>query len=246
MTERGAPDGDATDDTAASESMEMGAETTVDPSVLHLSPAERNERDISDAEVQAAFLAVARHGDASQKDLRRVDLPTLTLDRQTIEGVDRHAIDLRNASIEGISLRFSTLRLPLRLDGASIGDVVLDEAHIAEPLLAQGAEITGTFDAFETTFSDDVDLEGARFEEAVTIDEATFTDDVSFDDAQFDAAVAARAVEFYGDSNLLDDNTSFTDATFEAAVDFRQADFGFTHFEGVSFRAEAVFQEATF
>jgi len=221
-------------------------DTTVDTSILHLSPAERREQGIDDDDVRAAFLAVARHGDADQKDLRGVTLPTLTLDRQTIAGVDRHAIDLRNATIAGISARFTTVRLPIRLDGATIGDVTLDEAHIEASLSATDAEITGTFDAFETTFADDVAFERARFEGRFDADEAVFTDDVSFDEAVFEGAVEARAAKFYGDSNLLDDNTSFTDVTFASTADFRQADFGFTHFERSTFTDEAVFQEATF
>jgi hypothetical protein len=235
------------DDTAAETDVPgTEADRTVDTSVLHLSPAERTERDISDEEVRAAFLAAARHGDPDQKDLRGVTLPTLTLDKQTIEGVDRHAIDLRNATIAGISATFSTIRLPVRLDGATVGDITLDEAHIEESLSATDAEITGDFDAFETTFAGDVTFERARFDGRFNANEAVFANDVGFDDAVFEGPVEARAAEFYGDSNLLDDNTSFTGVTFNSGTDFRQAEFGFTHFERATFAAEAVFQEATF
>ncbi|MFC7197379.1 pentapeptide repeat-containing protein [Halosimplex aquaticum] len=106
--------------------------------------------------------------------------------------------------------------------------------------------MTGDLSAFETEFAGDVEFPDASFEGRVDLDEATFANDVSFDGATFADEVEARAAEFYGDSNLLDDNTSFTGAAFAARADFRQADFGFTHFERATFAAEATFQEATF
>ncbi|WP_123538007.1 pentapeptide repeat-containing protein [Halosimplex salinum] len=218
----------------------------VDVSVLHLSPAEREERGVDDDEVREAFLAVARHGDADQKDLRGVTLPAIELDRRTLEGVDRHPIDLRNATVQSLSATFATIRLPIRLDGATLGDVTFEEAQVEEALLADGATVTGEFDAFEAHFAGDVEFEGATFEGRFDVDEAVFDNDVSFDGATFRGVVEARAAEFYGDSNLLDDNTSFTGAAFEAGADFRQAEFGFTHFERATFADEATFREAVF
>jgi uncharacterized protein YjbI with pentapeptide repeats len=54
------------------------------------------------------------------------------------------------------------------------------------------------------------------------------------------------AADCYGESNRLDDNTSFDDARFEAPASFRQTDFGFTEFEGVTFQEDAVFTESNF
>jgi len=230
----------------AASAVDGDATEAVDASVLHLSPEERAERGVSDDEVREAFHAVLRAGDAEDKDLRGVTLPAVELDRQTVEGVDRHPVDLRDATIESLSATFATVRLPVRLDGATVGDLTLDEARVEEALLADGARVTGDFDAHEAHFAGDVEFEGAAFEGQFDVDEATFDNDVSFDDATFEAPVAARAVEFYGDSNLLDDNTSFTGAVFEDRVDFRQAEFGFTHFERATFAAEANFQEAAF
>lgn len=217
-----------------------------DSSVLHLTPEERAEQGVSDDEVREAFLAVVREGDGDQKDLQGVTLPAIELDRLTIEGIDRHPVDLRDATIESLSATFATIRVPLRLAGATLGDVTLDEAQVEEAIEADGATVTGDFDAFEAHFAGDVGFEGATFEGHFDVDEATFDNDVTFDGATFQGPVEARAVTFYGDSNLLDDNTSFTDAAFESTADFRQADFEFTHFERVTFADDADFQEASF
>ncbi|ELZ29620.1 hypothetical protein C475_01686 [Halosimplex carlsbadense 2-9-1] len=214
--------------------------------VLHLSPNERAERGIGEEAVREAFLTVVREGDAEAKDLRGVELPAIELNRLTVEGADRHPVDLRGATVESLSATFATIRLPIRLDDATLGDVTLDEAHVEEPVLADGVTVTGDFEAFETEFAGDVAFEGATFEGRFDVDEATFANDVTFDEATFEGVVEARAAEFYGDSNLLDDNTSFTDASFAALADFRQAEFGFTHFERATFAGEANFQEASF
>ncbi len=80
------------------------AGTSVDPSVLHLSPAEREARGITDDEVREAFRAVLVRGTEAQKDLSGVTLPDLSLDRIALESVDRHPVDLSGATIEGLSL----------------------------------------------------------------------------------------------------------------------------------------------
>jgi hypothetical protein len=230
----------------ASDAREPEGGPTAAAEVLHCSPDERAERGIDDDDVREAFLTVVRDGDAETKDLRGVDLPAIELDRLTVEGDDRHPVDLRGATVESLSATFATIRLPIRLDDATVGDVTLDEARVEEALLADGATVTGDFEAFETHFAGDVEFEGATVEGRFDVDESTFDNDVTFDNATFEGGVEARAAEFYGDSNLLDDNTSFTGAAFEGAADFRQAEFGFTHFERATFAGEANFQEATF
>jgi len=222
------------------------ATDAVDASVLHLSPEQRAERGVSDDEVREAFETVLRTGDADEKDLSGVTLPAIELDRQTVEGTDRHPVDLREATIESLSATFATIRLPIRLDGATVGDLTFDEARVEEAVLADGVRVTGDFEAYEAQFAGDVEFEGATFEGRFDVDESVFANDVSFDGATFEGPVEARAAEFYGDSNLLDDNTSFAGAAFEDEVDFRQTEFGFTHFERATFAAEADFQEAVF
>ncbi|QPV64433.1 pentapeptide repeat-containing protein [Halosimplex litoreum] len=225
---------------------DAGGDVEAATEVLRCSPDERAERGVSDDDVRAAFLTVVREGDADAKDLRGVELPAIELDRLTVDGADRHPVDLRGATVASLSARFATIRLPLRLDDATLGDVTFDEAHVEEAVLADGATVTGDFEAFEARFAGDVEFDGATFEGRFDVDESTFANDVTFDGATFDGVVEARAAEFYGDSNLLDDNTSFTGATFADLADFRQAEFGFTHFERATFADEANFQEASF
>jgi len=218
----------------------------VDPEILHLDPATREERGITDEEVREAFLAVVRAGDRDHKDLQGITLPHISLDRQTVEGTDNHPIDLRDATIAGLSAAFATVRVPLRLDGATIGDLTLNNAHFKGGFECPGATVTGEVDAFEARFDGDVDLTDATFEAPTQFEETIFDNDVAFDRATFEAPVAFRLAEFHGDSNLLEDNTSFIGATFADTVDFRQAEFGFMHFEDTTFEAEANFEEVAF
>lgn len=216
-----------------------------DPSVLRLSPAERDERGVTPAEVSAALLAVAREGNAAAKDLRGVTLPAVSLDRVTVEPVDRHPLDLRGAEIESLSAEAAALDLPIRLDDADVGALELDDARIGGDLVGHDATV-GEFSAADATFEQEVEFERATVTGAVDVDGAEFRHDVSFDDSRFEAPVSGRGATFRGDSNLLDDNTSFTGAAFAAPVTFRQAAFGAVHFEEARFEADAGFQSATF
>jgi uncharacterized protein YjbI with pentapeptide repeats len=231
---------------ADAESTDGDSHPAVDTSVLHLSPSERAERGIGADDVREALLAVARHGDADEKDLRGITLPALSLDRLRIDADDRHPLDLRGATIEELSAANARLGVPIRLDDAEIGGVSLDGATVAEPIHADGATFEGTLSAFDATFQDQFEAEEATFRDAVELDEAVFHQDVTFDDATFGGTVSARAGEFYGDSNLFDDNTSFTGATFRAPATFQQTTFGAVHFEEVSFDEQVSFQAVAF
>ncbi|ELY84620.1 pentapeptide repeat-containing protein [Natrinema altunense] len=222
------------------------AGTSVDPSVLHLSPAEREARGITDDEVREAFRAVLVRGTEAQKDLSGVTLPDLSLDRIALESVDRHPVDLSGATIEGLSLTHARVTLPFVLDGATIGSLRLTEAHVEASISCSNATVTGETDLFEARFDDDVTFDGATFEGPVDCDEATFRDDVRFDGTTFDDEVTFRAAECHGDSNHLEDNTTFSGATFRASVTFRETEFGFSMFDGITCDEAAVFQEATF
>ncbi|ELZ07034.1 pentapeptide repeat-containing protein [Natrialba aegyptia] len=227
--------GDAADDPA-----------TVDPSILHLSPAEREARGITDDDVRETFRTVLERGTEDQKDLSGVTLPALALDRTTLESVDRYPVDLSGATIEALSLSHSRVTVPVVLDGATLGSLRVTEAHVETPVSCSDVTVTGETSLFEAQFDNDVAFDGATFEGPVDCDEATFRDDVRFDEATFDDEVTFRAAECHGDSNHLDDNTTFSGATFRSTVSFRETEFGFTMFDDLTCCETAVFQEATF
>jgi len=218
----------------------------VDTSVLHLSPSERTERGVGADDVREALLAVARHGDADEKDLRGVTLPAVSFDRLQVDADDRHPLDLREATVGGFSAENAHLGVPIRLDDAEVGAVSLDGATVAEPFHAERATFEREVSAFDAAFRDHFEAEAATFCDAIELDEAVFHQDVTFDDATFEDTVSARASEFYGDSNLFDDNTSFTHATFHATATFQQTTFGAVHFEEVRFNERVSFQMAAF
>lgn len=222
------------------------ADETVDPSPLHLSPAEREARGITDDDVRETFRSVLVHGTEEQKDLSGATLPEISLRRTTLESVDRHPVDLTGATIEALSLEYTRVTLPIVLDEATIGSLRLTEAHLEASFSCSDATVTGPVDCFEAQFDDDVAFDGTVFEGPVDCDEVIFADDVWFDGATFDDEVTFRAAECHGDSNHLEDNTTFSGAEFRDAVSFREGEFGFTRFDSVDFRGPAVFQEATF
>ena len=239
--------GDGTEREAGRTVDERGEEfADVDPSILHLSPSEREARGITDDDVREAFRAVVVDGTADEKDLSGVTLPAVSLDRRTVESVDRHPVDLSGATVESLSLEYARVTLPFVLDGATIGSLHLNQAHVEAPFSCSNATVTGPATLFEARFDHDVEFDGATFEGPVDCDEATFYDDVRFDDADFREEVTFRAAECHGDSNHLEDNTTFSAATFREAVSFRESEFGFARFDAVDFRDEAVFQEVTF
>ncbi|SEQ85106.1 pentapeptide repeat-containing protein [Natrinema salaciae] len=237
--ERGTLEG--TDDRFAT-----SASRDVDPAILRLSPAEREARGITDDEVRETFRSVLVYGSEEQKELEGVTLPELSLDRTTLESVDRHPVDLSGATIEGLSLGHARVTVPLVLDEATIGSLRLRQTHVEAPVSCSNATVTGETTLFEARFDDDVSFDGTTFEGPVDCDEATFRDDVRFDDATFDDDVTFRAAECHGDSNHLEDNTTFSEATFRADVTFRETEFGFTRFDDVTCHENAVFREATF
>jgi uncharacterized protein YjbI with pentapeptide repeats len=243
MSDTGQYDREGIGESLASHDVSLEA---VDPSVLRLSPEQRAEQDVSDDEVRRTFLAVARHGEPEDKDLRNADLPALNLDRAVLEGTNNAPLDLRGATIESLSLEFATVKFPLLLDGATVGHCWFDNTRFEGRFSASETTFTGEIDGFETVFADNAAFDDATFEAPADFDETIFEDDVFFDGATFEAPAEFRAAEFYGDSNVLDDNASFTDVRFTAEVDFFQAEFGFTTFEGTAFEADAVFQEIDF
>ena len=217
-----------------------------DRCLFHLSPEERAERDVDDEAVRDAFVEKI-HGDGRrEKEFVGAHLGTLDLDFQVAEGPTRYPLDLRDATVEELSLTRAWLRHPLRLDGATVGTLTLREAHLIDGLSARGATITGEVNAYEVEFTGDARFDDATFESRANFSEADFDDDVSFAGAVFQAEADFRGAEFHGSSNLLDDNTSFAGATFQAAARFGQAAFEVTDFREVEFRAVADFEQAEF
>jgi hypothetical protein len=214
--------------------------------VLRASPTERDERGLTDDDVRAAFRTVVAEGDREEKDLSGITLPALDLDYEVVDGTNKHPVDLRGATVERLSVERGTVRLPIHLHDATVGDIQLEGAHVTQDLLLDGATVTGDVDTFEATFDGDLECRGTTFEGAVELDEGDFHDDVSFDEATCESGFAARNAEFFGESHLLDDSTSFDDATFHGEADLRHTEFGFARFEGAAFEDRATFEEAEF
>jgi len=214
--------------------------------VLRASPAERDERGLTDDDVRAAFRTVIDEGDREEKDLSGVTLPALDLDYEVVDGTNKHPVDLRGATVEKLSAERGTIRIPLHLEDATVGDIQLEGAHVTQDLILDDATVTGDVDTFEAVFDGDLECRGTTFEGAVELDEGSFHDDVSFDEATFESGFAARNAEFFGESHLLDDSTSFDEATFAGEADLRHTDFGYARFEGVAFESDATFEEADF
>lgn len=147
----------------------------VDTSILDLSPEERREQDVSREEVNDALVDVLERGDAEDKQLGDVTLPRIDLDYRTIDGADNHPINLRGATIEeGITTEHADVRVPLRLDEATIDGIHSDNAVFEDAVSLADATVAGEVDTFEARFDSDVNCTGTTFEDEVSFDEAVF------------------------------------------------------------------------
>lgn len=221
--------------------------TSIDTSILELSPEERRERGVSPEDVNAALVAVLESDDAEEKRLGDVTLPRIDLDFVAVEGTDNHPLDLRGATIEGgITAERADIRVPLRLDGATVGGIDCDNAAFGGEVSLAGATVTGPVDAFEARFDGDVDCTGTTFEAEASFDEAVFDNDVRFVDTEFGGATSFRGTEFHGRAVELGDSTSFRGATFRDAAEFVLAGFGATDLADATFEGSVAFERATF
>jgi uncharacterized protein YjbI with pentapeptide repeats len=171
-----------------------------------------------DATVRESLLEAVRN---EQGALRLVGarLGALDLDYALLSGRSNHPIDLRDAHLSGeFSARYATVERPLRLEGASLARLDVEDA----------------------TFERRVDFGETTFEGRVSLRMAEFKSWLDIRDASFEGAVYARVARFrrgiYG-----------VDATFHAAADFLNTYFAdVANFYRTTFRAGAVFNSSTF
>ncbi|MFB6104515.1 MAG: pentapeptide repeat-containing protein [Halobacteriaceae archaeon] len=215
--------------------------------ILELSPAEREDRDVDATDVREALHDVIQRGDQADKVIEDCTLPDLALANREVGSTNRHPVVFRDCAFpEGIGAAHADIRVPVRFEDCSIAGAELDGARFEYDLVLQETTFTDKVTGFEARFDRDADFTGTTFTAPVSFDEATFADDSSFDGATFEQAASFRAASFTGISNELDDNASFDGATFEAGAAFHQATFGFTSFEAVYFEGQTTFQEARF
>lgn len=224
-------------------------ERTIDENktVLELSPDEREQRDVTSADVRDALLEIIQRGDRQDKIFEGCMFPELAIDYRDVGSANKHPVVFRDCVFpDGIRAVQADLRVPVRFEDCIIAGAELEGARFEYDLAIHATEFTGEVDGFEARFDRDADFTGTTFAAPVTMDEATFADDTSFDDATFEQTASFRAAAFTGVSNELDDNASFDGAVFETTATFQQATFGFTSFEGVTFRGRATFEEVRF
>ncbi|WP_135533257.1 pentapeptide repeat-containing protein [Halostella pelagica] len=215
--------------------------------ILELSPEEREQRDVTAAEVRDAFLEIIERGDQQAKVFEGCTFPELVLDYQEIESATKRPVVFRDCAFPGgIRAAHADFRVPIHFEDCTVTGFELERARFEYDLAIHATEIRGEVNGFEARFDSDMDCTGVTFSEPVSMDEATFSDDTSFDDATFEQTASFRAATFAGISNELNDNASFERASFEATANFQQATFGFTSFEGVAFGGLVSFEEAQF
>lgn len=83
------------------------ASARVDTSLLDLSPAERDKRDIAPEDVNHALLDVIRHGSKQEKILTGCTFPSLDLSYHDIDGENNHPVVFRDCMFEGGNRRYS-------------------------------------------------------------------------------------------------------------------------------------------
>lgn len=226
--------------------------------IIGLSPAAREQREVTPADVQDALLDLIQNGTAADKQIEDCTFPELHLDYRTIESTNTHPVVFRNCTFpEGVHVVNADVKLPVRFENCTIVGLNVDNARFEYNLAVRDSDCTGEFTGFEARFDRDAEFTGTTFSAPVTLDEATFADDTRFDRTVFEAEASFRGATFTGRSNELDDNASFDHAVFEAPATFEQASFGSTsatavtftdtvHFGGARFAGDAEFSESVF
>jgi uncharacterized protein YjbI with pentapeptide repeats len=226
-------------------SCHRGAHGDADRCVFHMDAAAREAAGLRPDEVRNRFETAVESGEEADNDLVGADLPHLVLDYRVIEGADRHPVDLRGATIEGLDFTHSTVRLPLHLQGAEVGTLTLDNAELEKALLLSGGSVESV-DAFEATVEGDATFDEVTLAEQARFVETTFGDDVSFAGATFETVADFQGATIAGGAALLGNNASFAGATFTEDAHLDHATFEGVTFAGATFAGEAGFEETTF
>jgi uncharacterized protein YjbI with pentapeptide repeats len=216
-----------------------------DVCVFHMDEATRESVGLEPADVRDRLVATVSSADEADKRLVGATLPHLELDHRVVEGEDRHPVDLRGATIEGLNLHHSTVRLPLHLQGAEVETLTLDNAVLEKALLLTDGTVEAV-DAFEATISGDADFGGSRVLEEARFVETTFEDDVSFAGTTFETEVNFRGASVAGGAALLDNLASFAGIEFTEDAHLDHAAFEGVTFADATFVGEAGFQETVF
>lgn len=220
---------------------------TIDTSLLDLSPAERDDRDITAEDVHHALLDVIRRGSKQDKILTECTFPALDFTYHDLDGENNHPVVFRDCTFEGgIDAAHADIKLPLQFEECTVDGLALEQARFEYDIGFSGTTFTGEVGGFEARFDRDADFTEATFGASVTMDEATFDDDARFTGVTFYDEASFRGAAFSGTSNELEDHASFTGAIFAGEANFRQTSFGFTTFSDAIFKARAHFEESRF
>jgi uncharacterized protein YjbI with pentapeptide repeats len=219
----------------------------VDTAVLDLSPDERDQRDITDGDVQHALLDVIQRGSEQDKTITGCTLPALDFSYDDLDGDNNHPLVFRGCEFEGgIDFAHADVNLPFRFEECTIAGLGLEQTRFEYDVGFVGTTFTDAVEGFEARFDRNAEFSDATFEAPVELDEASFEDDTYFAGTIFEDTVSFRGASFSGISNELEDHASFAGAIFKGEANFRQTAFRFATFSEARFEARAHFEEARF
>lgn len=219
----------------------------VDTAILDLSPAEREQQETTEKDVQHALLDVIQRGSKQDKIITECALPPLDFSYHDLDGDNNHPVVFRNCVFEGeVDLTHADIKLPLKFEECTIAGLSLEQARFEYDIEFNDTTITEEVGGFEARFDRNADFSGSTFEAPIEFDEASFNDDAFFTDTTFHADASFRGATFSGNSNELEDHASFAGAVFEGEANFRQTAFRFATFSDARFEARAHFEEARF
>lgn len=239
-----------------------------DHCLFHMPVEQREQRDITPADVTAAFLDSVSQSGQEPKEFVGARFRTLDLEYRTIDVDDRFPIDLRGARIDRLQISDAAVGQPIEATGLSLGecavehatlrtDWTLDRAHFEGAVTFRESSFGAELFAAETTFESTVEFVETRIDGEATFADATFADvvdfqecewhmDVSFVGATFEKRAIFDGAEFHGGANVLTDDADFSHSQFVDAVSFSKAQFRFANFVETSFASTVSFEGATF
>lgn len=220
---------------------------------FHLSPAERDDVDINQEELNQKLRAELVSENCSSLQLVGATLPSINLSTIVVDRPTNNPIDLRHATIQG----------NLRAVEASFHQpILLEQATIDGQINVSGAEFNYAFHCDGIDIRDKCLFENVTFCDAVSFRESTVWGKISFEGSEFQREADFYSLQASNDcifrstvwemdclfqAARFDGRADFFSAKFEQLSDFRAVTFeGISRFSKSEFQREALFLDAEF
>ncbi|MFW5929560.1 MAG: pentapeptide repeat-containing protein, partial [Halobacteriota archaeon] len=176
--------------------------------IFHLPPETRDKLGVTEVDLREEFLEKASSEDGSQRAFVGAVFGDFEIDLQEVGGGSDAPVDLRHVEVDGhLDMTGSTFDADLLLDDSSFQKLDAADADLRDVSVER------------CTFTNDVNFDGARIDEA------------SFSRSKFEASAVYSDADFQGHADFTrasfdGPKTVFKSTEFHGGVDFERARFG--------------------